>query len=363
MEGMGRMKEKRCLRLGILGCGMICQAAHFESALKAKNVELYAICDVAEDLLNQMADMYHSGKRYTCYEEMLNDNQVEAVLIGVGDQYHACCAKQALLAGKHVFVEKPMGVTVEECEELESLVEKTGLVLQVGYMKRFDEGIQFSKKFIRDELGEIMSVKAWYCDGTTRYTLTDNVQPYIFTSKYARKPMGAPKENKECYYLLGHSGHLFDTVRYLAGALISVEAKFIQKENMYSWMIITEFEDGKTGMLDMTVAVRRDWYEGFAVFGTRGSVIGKTFNPWLHLSTEAEAYSLERNEYFRPAAADGHFYRRQLESFSDVIINGTAQNGAGASDGTAAMRAMKAVYDSVHNGGEKIYLKDVRGGL
>ena len=356
-------KEERCLRLGVLGCGMICQAAHFEAALKAGNVELYAICDVAEDLLGQMADMYHCRKRYTSYEEMLKDNEIEAVLIGIGDQFHAECTKQALRAGKHVLVEKPMGVTVEECREIEELVKETGLVLQVGYMKRFDEGIQFSRRFIREEIGDVLSIKAWYCDGTSRYTLTDNVQPYIFTSGQSRKPSGCPKENREHYYLLGHSGHLFDTVRYLMGDIVSVEAKLIQKGDMYSWLICADLENGTAGMLDLTVAVRRDWYEGFEVFGTEGTVIGKTFNPWLFQSTEAEAYSLGRNEYFRPMAADGHFYRRQLEGFADVILTGAPQNGADASDGTAAMRAMKAVYDSVHEGGRKIFLKDVRGGL
>ena len=233
-------KEKRCLRLGILGCGMMCQAAHFESALKARNVELYAICDVAENLLDKMAGMYGCRKRYTSYKEMLEDKEIEAVLIGIGDQFHASCARQALLAGKHVFVEKPMGVTVEECQEMERLVEKTGLTLQVGFMKRFDEGIQFSRRFIREEIGEVLTVKAWYCDGTSRYKLTDNVQPYIFTSSHSRKPEGNPKANRENYYLLGHSSHLFDTVRYLLGEIISVEARLVHKEDMYSWIILAE---------------------------------------------------------------------------------------------------------------------------
>lgn len=357
------VKEERCLRVGILGCGMICQAAHFEAALKARNIELYAICDVAEDLLNQMADMYHSKKRYTSYEQMLEDEQVEAVIIGIGDQFHVPCARQALLAGKHVLVEKPMGVTVEECEELALLANQTGLRLQVGFMKRFDEGIQFSRRFIREEIGDVLTMKAWYCDGTSRYTLTDNVQPYIFTSSSARKPAGNPKEQKERYYLLGHSSHLFDTVRYLQGEIKSIEARLIQKDGIYSWMMVAEMENGTVGMLDLTIAVRRDWYEGFEVFGTQGSIIAKTYNPWLFLSTEAQAYSLKRNEYFRPMAADGHFYRRQLEGFADVILKGVPQEGADGWDGAAAMRAMKAVYDSVHNEGKRIYLKDVKGGL
>lgn len=121
-------KENRCLRMGVLGCGMICQAAHFDAALKARNIELYAICDVAEDLLNQMADMYKSKKRYLDYGEMLSDPKVEAVLIGIGDQFHVPCARRALEAGKHVFVEKPLGVSVEECEEIARLADRKSVV-------------------------------------------------------------------------------------------------------------------------------------------------------------------------------------------------------------------------------------------
>lgn len=356
-------KEDRLIKVGILGCGMICQAAHFESALKARNVQLYAICDVAEDLLARMSHMYGSKKIYKDYEEMLKDEEVEAIIIGVSDQFHVQCARRALLAGKHVLVEKPMGVTIEECQELERIVKESGKILQVGFMKRFDQGIQFSKEFIQKEIGQVLTIKAWYCDGTSRYTLTDNVQPYIFKSAGAKKPKGNPKEDKERYYLLGHSSHLFDTVRFLLGDIISVQAKLVHKDDMYSWIILAELQNGVIGIMDLTVAIRRDWYEGFEVFGTQGSIIAKTYNPWLFMSTEAEAYSIKRNEYFRPMASDGHFYRRQLEGFADAILNGDIQQGASAEDGTAAMRAMKAVYDSVHAHGKKIYLKDVEGGL
>lgn len=356
-------KENRCLRLGVLGCGMICQAAHFDAALKARNIELYAICDVAEDLLNQMADMYKSKKRYLDYGEMLSDPKVEAVLIGIGDQFHVPCARRALEAGKHVFVEKPLGVSVEECEEIARLAEEKDLIVQVGFMKRFDEGIQFSRKCIREEIGDVFSAKAWYCDGISRYTLTDNVQPYIFTSALSKKPQGNPKENKEHYYLLGHSCHLFDTVRFLLGDIRSVQARLSRKGDVYAWTILADMENDVTAVLDLTVAVRRDWYEGFEVFGTEGSVITKTYNPWLFLSSEAEVYTRKREGYFRPMAADGHFYRRQLEEFADVILHGSRRTGADAWDGAAAMRAMKAVYDSVHSGGKTVFLKDVKGGL
>src|SRR5262245_27558132 len=157
-------KDPRLLRLGILGCGPIAQFAHFDACRKARNAELYAICDVADDLRAKMAAVHEPRVTYGEFDEMLADPQIEAVLIAVADQYHAPLALKVLAAGKHVLVEKPLGVRVEECVELQRRVRETGLVVQVGNNRRFDPGIAFAAKFLREEVGQRMGFKAWYYD-------------------------------------------------------------------------------------------------------------------------------------------------------------------------------------------------------
>src|SRR5215212_8426921 len=105
-------KDPRQLRLGILGCGPISQIAHFDAVKKARNVELTAICDVADDLRERMATLHRPRFAYRDFEEMLADARIEAVLIGVADQFHVPLAAKALRAGKHVLIEKPLGVTI-----------------------------------------------------------------------------------------------------------------------------------------------------------------------------------------------------------------------------------------------------------
>lgn len=356
-------KNERCLKLGILGCGTICQAAHFEASMKAKNVELIAICDIAEDLLKQMEDTYHPKKVYTNYEEMLKDEEIDAVIIGIADQFHVTCAKQSLEHGKHVLVEKPLGVTVEECEELKELSEKSNLVVQVGNMKRFDHGIQFVKKFVEEEIGDVLTFKGWYCDSTGRYEVCDNVMPVLYSSTGMKKPAGNPKDNKEVYYLLAHASHLFDTARYLMGDIVSVEAKHVVKDNMYSWLIACEFLNGAIGNLDLTVAIRADWYEGVTIYGTNGTAFVKTYNPWIFRTSEVECCNQTTKEIKKPYEPDGHFYRRQLEGFADVILDHKVQIGANIEDGTEALKAIIATYESVQNGGNKIFIKDIKGGF
>ncbi|MCB0070229.1 MAG: Gfo/Idh/MocA family oxidoreductase [Caldilineaceae bacterium] len=127
-------KESRLLRIGVVGAGPIAQAAHFEACRKARNAELYAICDLADDLVTQMAAVHQPRTTYLDYDAMLADPQVDAVIVATADQFHADMAAKALAAGKHVLVEKPMAVTVEESEALRAAVRASGRVLQVGTM-------------------------------------------------------------------------------------------------------------------------------------------------------------------------------------------------------------------------------------
>jgi predicted dehydrogenase len=71
-----RQKEDRLVRIGVLGAGLIAQAAHFEACRKARNAQLYAICDVAEDLVSKMAALHGPHVTYLDYDAMLADPQV-----------------------------------------------------------------------------------------------------------------------------------------------------------------------------------------------------------------------------------------------------------------------------------------------
>jgi predicted dehydrogenase len=355
-------EEQRVLRVGVLGAGQISQAAHFEACRKANNAELYAICDVAEDLLERMFAVHASRKAYTDYDAMLADPNVDAVIVAIADQFHVPMALKALEAGKHVLVEKPMGVTVEECEELRDRTEATKLVVQVGTEKRFDEGIAFAREFIRQEMGEMLALKAWYCDSTHRYTMTDALQPVIETSEGARRPEGDPKADLSRYYVLGHGSHLLDTARFLGGEIDAVRTRLVEKFGAYCWFSEVGFADGSVGHLDLTIKVRMDWHEGFQVYGEHGSVVGRTYNPWYYKSSDVECFSEKDGFYRRPLGADGHFFRRQVEGFADAILDGVPMRGANAEDGLAAVRGMVAMVRSARSG-EAVRLSDVEGGV
>ena len=346
----------------MLGCGPIAQSGHLESCTKARNARLYAICDVATDLRDRMAATHAPQKSYADYDAMLADPDLDAVIIATSDAFHVPASEKALQAGKHVLCEKPLATGLPEAEELGKVVARSGKLFQVGHMKRYDIGLQAAKHFIDTEMGEIVALKAWYCDSTHRYAMTDAVQPLIVKSAQARKPDGDPKANLARYYMLAHGSHLIDTARYFAGDIVSVSARLSGTKGMHCWFVDVEFASGTLGHLDLTVAVRMDWHEGFQIYGQHGSIIGKTYNPWYFKTSDVDIFREKDATSYRPLGADGHFYRRQLEGFAEAALNGTPQTGATIQDGIASVRAMLAIAQSVDQG-RPVRLDEVSGDL
>jgi predicted dehydrogenase len=357
-DGTMASKDDRRLKVGVLGCGPIAQAAHFESAAKARNADLYAICDVAEDLLARMAWTHKPARTFSDYNAMLADPELDAVIIATSDAFHVAASIAALQAGKHVLCEKPVGVSIKEVEGLKRVVQRSGRRLQVGHMKRFDAGLQSAKDFIDMEMGELLALKAWYCDSTHRYAMTDAVQPLMVRSAKARRPAVDPKADLESYYMLAHGSHLLDTARYFGGEIVEVDARLRQRFGAWCWFVDVSFASGAFGHLDLTVAVRMDWHEGFQIYGENGSVIGKTFNPWYYRTSEVDIFRESTGATSRILGADGHFYRRQLEGFADVVLNGARMTGADIDDGVACVRGMEAITRSVRSG-KPVRLADI----
>jgi len=350
------------VNIGVLGCGQIAQAAHFESCAKARNARLYAICDVADDLRDRMVAMHAPDRAYADYDAMLDDPAVDAVIVATADAFHVPASIRALEHGKHVLCEKPLTADLDEADALAAAVRASGRVFQVGHMKRYDIGLQEARRFVTDEMGDLIALKAWYCDSTHRYAMTDALQPVIVRSDRSKPPPAPPKSDLRRYYLLAHGSHLVDTARFFGGPIAAVRARLSDEHGMHCWFVDVEFEHGALGHLDLTVAVRMGWHEGFHIYGQHGSVVGTTFNPWQLTSSVVDIFRESDAASYRPLGADGHFYRRQVEGFADTILHGATSGGADIDDGVASVRALVAISRSTVSGGW-VRLDEVDGSL
>ena len=146
------------MRLGILGAGAIGEK-HAEAAAAA-GVQIARVVDQSADRAKELATA-HNAQHSDQAGSLWDDAQVDAVVIGVPNCFHKPLAAEALRAGKHVLLEKPMALSAEECDELIAIAKETGKLLQIGYTHRFTAVGQAAKRIADSgDLGEIYHAKA-----------------------------------------------------------------------------------------------------------------------------------------------------------------------------------------------------------
>ena len=307
-------KDDRRLRVGVLGCGPIAQFAHLESCAKARNADLFAICDAAPDLLARMGATYAVPQTYADYDAMLADPDVEAVIVATSDAFHVPMSIRALEAGKAVLCEKPIGVSVGEVEELR----ERGRAHRSGPPGRAHEALRSrargGARLHPDRDRPAAGAQGLVLRQHPPLQHDRRGAAAAITSRQARRPEGEPKADLRRYYMLAHGSHLVDTARFLCGEITEVRARLAERFGAYCWFVETSFANGTLGHLDLTVAVRMDWHEGFQLYGEHGSILAKTYNPWYYRSSDVEIFPEKDATWRRPLGADGHFFRRQLKA-------------------------------------------------
>lgn len=341
--------EKRPLRMGLLGCGPIAQFAHLPALAKARRVELTAICDAADDLLQAIGQRTGVADLYTDYGTMLAHAPIDAVLIAAADAFHVPLAAQALEAGKHVLVEKPLGVSAAECRRLVELVSRTGLKLQVGSMKRHDPGIAAARRFIERELGGVLSAGGWYCDTLFRPALQESLLPPILASQKKVTPRLNPKADVRHYSLVTHGAHLFDTMQCLCGPVAAVTVRHAERFGQHCWNGLFEFEGGGIGHFELVVKVNADWSEGYRVYGEHGCVEIETFLPFYDRPSRVRLFSSQNRCSETPLGEHSNAYKNQLEAFAAAVLD-DLPTSPNAAEGLAAVQTLEAVELAVAEG-------------
>src|SRR5690349_20953891 len=125
------------LRVALVGAGNLARWAHLPALRKISNLRLHAVYSASGARGNTYARRFGASYFCTDYKQILEDPQVDVVMVLSRNQHHFSQAQEALMAGKHVFVEKPMALTEAECRELYNAVAISGNQLTVGFNRRF----------------------------------------------------------------------------------------------------------------------------------------------------------------------------------------------------------------------------------
>lgn len=257
-SGMGLFTSAKMLRVGLIGTGWYGKNDLFR-LIQVAPVDVVALCDVDRNLLTEAARMV--GQRvkgskprlYGDYRKMLAENQFDVVLIGTPDHWHALTAIDAMKAGAHVYVQKPISVDVLEGEAMLAAARKYNRVVQVGTQRRSTPHLVEAKKKIVDAglLGNVSHVEM-----CCYYHMRNNTNPLVQpVPAFLDFEMWAGPAPKRPYTGLPHIGwwrafmeysngivgdmcvHMFDAVRWMLHLgwpkeVYSTGGIFVQKESM-----------------------------------------------------------------------------------------------------------------------------------
>lgn len=158
------------INIGVIGCnGMGWSNTH--SLLKMNDVDLIGICDVDSSVIKTRLSDYSRLRKnkpatHTDYRDLLNNKDIDAVVIGTPDHWHCKIMVDAVRAGKHVYVEKPVANSIAECRIMVAAQEKTGKIVQAGQWQRSGPHYRKAIDIVRSGvLGKIRLVKVWAYQG------------------------------------------------------------------------------------------------------------------------------------------------------------------------------------------------------
>ena len=159
------MKDKRIIRVGVVGGGAIAQRRHLPEYAANPNAEIAGIIDFNPERMEELCEQY-GAKPYASLDEMLADPTIDAISVCTPNYTHAETTIKALKAGKHALCEKPMAVTLDDCEEMVKAAKESGKLLMIGQNQRLTKAHELAKKMIADgEIGRVLSFRTTFGHG------------------------------------------------------------------------------------------------------------------------------------------------------------------------------------------------------
>ncbi|MCG8571803.1 MAG: Gfo/Idh/MocA family oxidoreductase [Spirochaetes bacterium] len=252
------------INLGILGCGRVVQnrlVDVFKNEIK--NINIISVCDLINDKANFVASQLNS-KSETHYERLLNDNSINTILIATESGNHYMNAKEALLKGKHVIVEKPPTLVPEEVIELEKLAQKKQLMYAPIFQNRFNPAMKILKKTLDNgRFGKIVlaTIRLRWC----RY------QEYYNDGWHGTWKMDGGVINQQAI-------HHVDALQWICGEVANVcsdQEKILNNlEAEDTTVAIIRFKNRSLGVIEATTAARPEDFEAsISIVAEKGMVV------------------------------------------------------------------------------------------
>jgi predicted dehydrogenase len=158
----------KTVRVGFVGCGRVTETLHLAALRRVRGVEAFALSDVDAARLSRVAEGYGVARRYADWRSLVEDACVDAVAVCVPPALHTEIALAAIDAGKHVFIEKPLALTLDDCDLIaQRAASVAGLKAAVGFNMRRHRLVREARGTLaRGELGRVKLVRTVFASGS-----------------------------------------------------------------------------------------------------------------------------------------------------------------------------------------------------
>jgi len=328
-----------CVNIGIVGAGRIGQV-HAETLSRLPNARAVHIVDTIEKAAQSAATKFGIPRVSTRFEDLVENKDIHAVFICSPSTLHAAQIKACCAAGKHIFCEKPLAITLAEADEVIQTVERSGVKMMLAFQRRFDPFFASAQAAVaRGDIGEPFTFKL---------TSRDPAPPPI---EYLK--MSGGQANDQAI-------HDFDVARFLMNGAectevytvgaCRVDPRIAQEAGDTDVMVVLlRFDNGAFGTVEVSRLCSFGYDQRVEVFGSKGQVsFGNAYPNDVMLEDKSSVrraampYSFFMDRYERA-------YRNEVSVFVDCLLNNKPMPTSGR-DGRAAMVIARAAKKSLDEG-------------
>ncbi|TJY44133.1 Gfo/Idh/MocA family oxidoreductase [Cohnella pontilimi] len=326
----------------IIGCGMIAEF-HIRALNDIPNTKLVAVSSRQEQKAKTI------GEREQCswttnYHELLANPEVDIVIVATSSGSHASIGFDALRAGKHLVIEKPMAMTGDEARELIRLAEDKRLLLSVISQRRFEEPFQIVKLTLQDgRLGKLLLVEV--------------TSPYYRTQAYYDSAEWRGTISQDGGALMNQGIHIIDVMLWLAGEVNHVVAKTATQAHRMEaedlGLALIHFRNGAYGTLMASTSTKPGFLPTINLYGELGTIKieGQEIKHWTVPGMEIPRYETSASEVgvSDPKSISHTYHQKQFMDVIHALETGVKPYVTGV-DGLRAIAFIEAVYQSSASG-------------
>lgn len=339
--------SQKFTNFALIGCGRISNR-HGEALrdLHAQGARLVAACDVIEARVKRFTNDF-GGAAYTDYHELLRRDDIDIVIVATPSGMHSGMGQDVARAGKHLLVEKPISITLEQADALIETCEREKVILGVVLQNRFNPPMRALRRVIDNgDLGRLLLANVtvrWY-----------RPQEYYEDGWHGTWAMDGGAMMNQCI-------HHIDAMRWLLGEVDSIFAytgtlaHTMEAEDV--GIAVVRFRSGAMGVIEgSTVTYPKNLEGSIAIFGEHGSVKvgGTALNQrvfWKIKDQLEHEHLLLANEAVEPPTVYGFSHREQLLEMMNAVNEGRQPTTHGR-EARKSLEVVSAIYQSAHEGRE-----------